>query len=56
MIGRGPKKDSIVRTLFLGAIVLMALGATEERGACADPPALHLIYSNDVAGYLEPCG
>ena len=39
---------ALVLPLFIGVIAGSVLAA--------DVPGLHLLYSNDVAGYLEPCG
>ncbi len=42
--------------LFLAIVFFFFVSATGERGAFDEAAALHLIYSNDIAGYLEPCG
>lgn len=50
------KRSPFVSGLFLATVFFFFVSATGERGASDQTAALHLIYSNDIAGYLEPCG
>ncbi len=49
-------KRAFLPGVLLALILFFFLSATPERGASSETPVLHLVYSNDVGGYLEPCG
>jgi hypothetical protein len=50
------KRSPFFPGLFFAIVFFFFVSATGERGASDEMAALHLIYSNDIAGYLEPCG
>jgi hypothetical protein len=50
------KKKLLYLSAFLCAITLISLGISTDTSRAADGSKLVIAYSNNVEGYLEPCG
>ena len=50
------KKELFIGLALLGAAIVFPLRLPVDTSFASDSSKLHIIYGNDVEGYLETCG